>query len=236
MQVQKAILTALLAAAGLAVFADDAQALGRRRKAAASNCGGCGGGYSGGYSSGYSSGYGGGYGGGAVAPAPCGGCGSGYATTMGSEGYVGSAGLPVQMVGNQGGNVIVSGETVPNYLPGTTGTTNLTTIPATSFPTTNVFPATTYPAGTVMPATQFGGYQGGVIQSSGYSPYYGGNVYGNNGYGYSYGSQTYNGGFQNGVMSGALGVPQYNSPGTTISGAVGNYAGNAVSRGLFRRR
>jgi len=140
--------------------------------------------------------------------------------------------------------VIVSGEAVPNPMPGitttttgTTGTTNVTTIPATSIPSTNVIPATTYPAGTViypngtvMPATQFGGYQGGVIQTSGYSPY------GNNVYGYPYGSQTLQGGFQSGVMSGALGVPQYYGPGTTIGGAVGNYAGSAVGRGLFRRR
>jgi hypothetical protein len=225
MRVRNAIVMGLLAAAGVAVFADDAQAFGRRRKAA-SSCGGCGGGYSSGYAGGYSGGYAGGYGMQAMPSSPCGGCGSsGYSGVM-PGGYVGDV--------NQGGNVIVSGESGPSPMPNSGIATTGSTIPATNLtvPGTTVIPGTT--AGTVISPQYVGGYQGGVIQTGGYvypgTTYgYPGTTYGYPGmnYGNAYGSQS----FQGGLMNGALGVPQYYTPGTTVQGAVGN----AVGRGLFRR-
>jgi hypothetical protein len=126
-----------LAAAGVAVFADDAQAIGRRRNRGSANC--C-------------------PGPAMVAPAsPC--CGA----AAGAPTFVGAAGIP--------GNVIVSGEAVPNPMP---GTTTVTTIPGTNLiPATNLPGTTVTTPGAVIPTSYYySGTPGGVIQVAGTSPYY----------------------------------------------------------------
>jgi hypothetical protein len=168
--------------------------------------------------------------------------------------------VPQYTIANSGvvpaGATVVSGQPVQSTT--TTGTvitgsavnpvlSNGTVIPATYSTTSNYSPMM-YSNGTVWN----NGYNGvryvsgynGWNQPTGYAPAYAGypGVIGsgvNYGYGYpygaGYGSSTFQGGFQGGVMSGAQGVPQYYYPGSTVSGTIGNYAGNAVGRRIFGR-
>ena len=89
-----------------------------------------------------------------------------------------------------------------------------------------------------------------TYDTSSYYPSYSGYTYPSySGYynqgwgGYGYGDTTFRSGFGSGVVSGALGVPNWYGGyggyggyygGSTVQGAVGNYLGREVGRAIFR--
>lgn len=223
MTMRKLFATGLAAVVGVLFVAGDASAFGKRKRNRGGDCNDCGGGYA------Y---HGGGYGshggcgdcGGGYAHAyqgDCGGCGTGYATA--GAGYP-VAGAPQAMPAP---GVATNPGTQPGTVTPAAGTEGGTVTPATGttvVPQTTVIPQQSY----VYPAGGY--YQGGryVYPAGGY--YQGGNTVYPAGYG------SFEGGFGSGVVQGAFGTPNYVPYGSTIGGTIGNYAGQQVGRGLFRRR
>ena len=74
---------------------------------------------------------------------------------------------------------------------------------------------------------------GGYYQGGGYVTPAGGYYQG--GYNNFVGYNNFQSGFGSGVIQGAFGTPSYVPYGSSVQGAVGNYVGGQVGRGLFRR-
>ncbi|HYH66043.1 MAG TPA: hypothetical protein VD866_15215 [Urbifossiella sp.] len=205
---RKLMLTGVVAVAGVLAFSADAQAFGKRKK----NKGGC---NDCATAAPVYTGYAGhgGYSG-------CGGCGTAWAG--GPAGYAMAAPEAMPATGTT--------TTIPNTQPGAvvpaSGTTGGTVVPATG--TTQPQPQ---PQSYVVPA---GGYylQNGqyVMPAGGY--YQGGQYVAPAGYG------TFQSGFGSGVLQGGLydNSSSYIPFGSSVPGVIGNYAGQQVGRGLFRRR
>jgi hypothetical protein len=237
MTMRKLIATGLVAVIAVLVVAADAHALGKRKR----NRGGCddcgyaapvytGGGCSscGGYAAGWSGGY-------AVAAGGCGDCGAGgYAVAPG--GYaVGQAPEAMPAPGTAaavGGTATTQPETV-TPAQGTNGATAVTPAGGTAVQGTVVQPGVVAQPTYVVPAGGY--YQGGsyVYPAGGYYSN-GGYVTPAGGY-YQGGYNNFQSGFGSGVIQGAFGTPSYVPYGSSVQGAVGNYVGGQVGRGLFRR-
>lgn len=139
----------------------------------------------------------------------------------------------------------------------TTGTYNYPVYSNYYSGTTYAYP-TTYGTTYSYPMTYSSGYSYPTYTTSNYYPTYSGytypmysGYYSNAGYynpgwgwnGYGYGNDTFRQGFGSGVVSGALGVPNYGYGyggyggywgGNTVQGTVGNYLGREVGRAIFR--
>ncbi len=202
--------TGLAALAGVLAFTGDASAFGKRKKNRGGGCDDC-----------------------TPAPVYTGGCGgnsgcSGCGTAMGPGGYGGYAvAMPDAMPAVAGATAATPYAAQPGVVTPASGIQGGAVVPATG---TALVPQTR-----VMPA---GGYvtPGGYYQNGAYVTPAGG-YYQNGSYVTPAGYGTVQSGFGSGVVQGALGVPSTGyGYGSTVGGTVGNYAGQQVGRGLFRRR
>ncbi len=147
---------------------------------------------------------------------------------------------------NSSETVNANGETPPIVTNYGTVTTNGTTI-GTVLPATYTTGGTVYTTNGIQPIvySQPGvSYNTGIrvngnfVRQGVYRTNYSNSpmIYGNQGF--NSGPQTFSSGFRTGVINSAFGVPQAYGyrPGTTVYGAVGNYAGSQLGGTLFRNR